>query len=215
MKPVKKTLALLLCVALSAFAAFCVAGCGGTQASSTASSSSASQAQQEAVGKTLVAYFSATGNTATVAQQIVEMTGADTFAIMPADPYTSADLDYNDPDSRASREHADPALRDVALAQSAPDDWASYDTVIIGYPIWWGEAAYPVASFVKANDFTDKSVIPFCTSASSDMGNSAQQLEELANGGEWLGGMRFPSGVAQDEVLQWIDDLGLGKQDLQ
>lgn len=215
MKSLKKTLVLLLGAALVAFATACIAGCGGGQASSTASSSSASQAQQEAVGKTLVAYYSATGSTATVAQQIVEITGADTFAIMPTDPYTSADLDYNDPDSRVSREHADAAARDVALTQAVPDDWDSYDTIIIGYPIWWGEAAFPVDAFVKANDFTGKSVIPFCTSASSDMGNSAQQLEGLANGGEWLGGMRFPSGVAQDEVLLWIDDLGLEKQDLQ
>ena len=136
------------------------------------------------------------------------------FAIQPAQPYTSEDLDYNDPDSRVSKEHADPSLEDVALAQDTPDDWASYDTVLIGYPIWWGEAAYPVASFAKANDFTGKTVIPFCTSASSGLGQSAEHLSELANGGEWMGGMRFPSGVNGDEVRQWVDDLGLEKQNL-
>ena len=147
-------------------------------------------------------------------QDIVDETGATSFAIQPAQPYTSEDLDYNDPDSRVSKEHADPSLQDVALAQDTPDDWASYDTVLIGYPIWWGEAAYPVASFAKANDFTGKTVIPFCTSASSGLGQSAEHLSELANGGEWMGGMRFPSGVNGDEVRQWVDDLGLEKQNL-
>lgn len=99
-------------------------------------------------------YFSATGNTEAVVQDIVDETGATSFAIQPAQPYTSEDLDYNDPDSRVSKEHADPSLQDVALAQDTPDDWASYDTVLIGYPIWWGEAAYPLASFARANDFT-------------------------------------------------------------
>lgn len=214
MKSMKRTLTLLLSTALVVCAALCIAGCGGQQASSTSASSSASSADAEAQGKTLVVYYSATGNTASIAHSIADETGADIFDIQPAQPYTSEDLDYDNPESRVSKEHADVALRDVALVQETPDDWASYETVLIGYPIWWGEAAYPVASFVKANDFTDKSVIPFCTSASSDMGNSAEQLSELTKGGVWLGGMRFPAGVNEGEILQWIDDLGLEKQNL-
>lgn len=215
MKSVRRSLVLLLSMAFVLCAALCIAGCGGQQASSSATSSvaSSSSAASEA-GETLVVYFSATGNTEAVVQDIINETGATSFAIQPAQPYTSEDLDYNNSSSRVSKEHADPALQDVALLQDTPDNWTSYDTVLIGYPIWWGEAAYPVVSFVKANDFTGKTVIPFCTSASSDMGQSAEHLSELANGGEWMGGMRFPSGVNSDEVRQWIDDLGLEKQNL-
>lgn len=215
MKSVRRSLVLLLSMAFVLCTTLCIAGCGGQQASSSATSSvaSSSSAASEA-GETLVVYFSATGNTEAVVQDIVNETGATSFAIQPAQPYTSEDLDYNNSSSRVSKEHADPALQDVALDQDTPDNWTSYDTVLIGYPIWWGEAAYPVASFVKANDFTGKTVIPFCTSASSDMGQSAEHLSELANGGEWMGGMRFPSGVNSDEVRQWIDDLGLEKQNL-
>lgn len=215
MKSVRRSLVLLLSMAFVLCTALCIAGCGGQQASSSATSSvvSSSSAASEA-GETLVVYFSATGNTEAVVQDIVNETGATSFAIQPAQPYTSEDLDYNNSSSRVSKEHADPALQDVALDQDTLDNWTSYDTVLIGYPIWWGEAAYPVASFVKANDFTGKTVIPFCTSASSDMGQSAEHLSELANGGEWMGGMRFPSGVNSDEVRQWIDDLGLEKQNL-
>ena len=215
MRSMKRTLTLLLSAVLVVCAALCIAGCGGQQASSSATSSvaSSSSAASEA-GETLVVYFSATGNTEAVVQDIVNETGATSFAIQPTQPYTSEDLDYNNSSSRVSKEHADPALQDVALDQDTPDNWTSYDTVLIGYPIWWGEAAYPVASFVRANDFTGKTVIPFCTSASSDMGQSAEHLSELANGGEWMGGMRFPSGVNSDEVCQWIDDLGLEKQNL-
>lgn len=215
MKSVRRSLVLLLSMAFVLCATLCIAGCGGQQASSSATRSvaSSSSAASEA-GETLVVYFSATGNTEAVVQDIVNETGATSFAIQPAQPYTSEDLDYNNSSSRVSKEHADPALQDVALDQDTPDNWTSYDTVLIGYPIWWGEAAYPVASFVKANDFTGKTVIPFCTSASSDMGQSAEHLSKLANGGEWMGGMRFPSGVNSDEVRQWIDDLGLEKQNL-
>lgn len=211
MRSMKKSLVLVLGALLMMSAALCVTACGQGTSSGTVSSSAASS---DTAGKTLVVYYSATGNTEAVVQDIVNETGATSFAIQPAQPYTSEDLDYNNSSSRVSKEHADPALQDVALDQDTPDSWDSYETVIIGYPIWWGQAAYPVASFVKANDFTGKTVIPFCTSASSDIGDSAQNLANLAKSGEWMGGMRFPADVNEDEILQWIDDLGLEKQNL-
>lgn len=212
MKPMKKALALVLGVALMMSAALCITACGqGTSSSGTTSSSAASS---DAANKTLVVYYSATGNTAKVAEDIVNEYDVDVFAIMPEQPYSAEDLAWTDENSRVSKEHADPALQDVALLQDTPDNWDSYETVIIGYPIWWGQAAYPVASFVKANDFAGKTVIPFCTSASSDIGDSAQNLADLAKGGEWMGGMRFPADVNSDEVRQWIDDLGLENQSL-
>ena len=211
MKPMRKALVLALGALLMASAALCITACGQGASSGTASSSAASS---DEANKTLVVYYSATGNTAKVAEVIVNENDMDVFAIMPEQPYSTEDLAWTDENSRVSKEHADPALQDVALLQDTPDNWDSYETVIIGYPIWWGQAAYPVASFVKANDFTGKTVIPFCTSASSDIGDSAQNLADLAKGGEWMGGMRFPSDVNSDEVRQWIDDLGLENQNL-
>lgn len=211
MKPMRKALVLALGALLMASAALCITACGQGASSGAASSSAASS---DEANKTLVVYYSATGNTAKVAEVIVNENDMDVFAIMPEQPYSTEDLAWTDENSRVSKEHSDPALQDVALLQDTPDNWDSYETVIIGYPIWWGQAAYPVASFVKANDFTGKTVIPFCTSASSDIGDSAQNLADLAKGGEWMGGMRFPSDVNSDEVRQWIDDLGLENQNL-
>ena len=211
MKPMRKALVLALGALLMASAALCITACGQGASSGTASSSAASS---DEANKTLVVYYSATGNTAKVSEVIVNENDMDVFAIMPEQPYSTEDLAWTDENSRVSKEHSDPALQDVALLQDTPDNWDSYETVIIGYPIWWGQAAYPVASFVKANDFTGKTVIPFCTSASSDIGDSAQNLADLAKSGEWMGGMRFPSAVNSDEVRQWVDDQGLENQSL-
>lgn len=156
-------------------------------------------------GKTLVIYFSATGNTKAAAEAIAAATGGDLLELEPAEPYTSADLDYNNADSRVSREHDDESLRDVALKTTTVANWADYDTVYIGYPIWWGIAAWPVDTFVKANDFTGKTVIPF---GSSDIGESGTQLAALAGTGDWQTGKRFPSAVTQQEVADWVKSLG-------
>ena len=118
-------------------------------------------------GKTLVVYYSASGNTKDVAEKIAKIAEADLFEIEPVEPYTDEDLDWTDDDSRVSREHDDESLRDVELVSTTVDNWDSYDTVYIGYPIWWGIAAWPVDNFVKENDFTGKTVIPFCTAATS------------------------------------------------
>lgn len=193
----KKVLLILLSVLLL----FALAACGSNEAATEESADTAS--------KTLVVYFSATGNTAEAAGYITEALAADSFEIVPAQPYTEEDLNYNDSDSRVFREHNDPALREVELTTATPDGWEEYDTVFIGYPIWWGIAAWPVDSFVKANDFAGKTVIPFCTSASSDLGESVSLLKEAAAGGDWLDGRRFASGVSADEVQAWITSLDL------
>ena len=159
-------------------------------------------------GKTLIIYFSATGNTKAAAEAIAAATGGDLLELEPAEPYTSADLDYNNADSRVSREHDDASLRDAALKTTTVANWADYDTVYIGYPIWWGIAAWPVDTFVKANDFTGKTVIPFCTSGSSDIGESGTQLAALAGTGDWQTGKRFASAVTQQEVADWVKTLG-------
>lgn len=160
-------------------------------------------------GKTLVVYYSATGSTEAVAGYIANATDGDLFEIVPAEPYTSDDLNWSNPDSRVSREHDDESLRAVELAADTVENWDDYDTVFIGYPIWWGIAAWPTDSFVAANDFTGKTVIPFCTSSSSGLGESGELLEELAGTGDWREGQRFRSSVSEADVVEWVNGLGL------
>ena len=157
----------------------------------------------------LVVYYSASGNTETAANYIAQATGGDIFEITPAEPYTSDDLNWTDDNSRVSREHEDESLREVELTTTEAENWDSYDTVFIGYPIWWYDAAWPVDGFVEANDFTGKTVIPFCTSSSSGLGESGQRLAQLAGTGNWLEGQRFPSGTADADVQAWAAALGL------
>lgn len=178
------------------------------ESSSTAPAESEPETQPE-TGKTLVVYYSASGNTERVAKDIAEAAGADLFEIVPTEVYTSDDLDWTNPDSRVSREHDDESLRDVPLTTTEVPDWDSYDTVFVGYPIWWGIAAWPVDTFVKNNDFTGKTVIPFATSSSSGMGQSGSLLADMAGTGEWQEGQRFSSGVSGDDVQSWVNGLGL------
>ena len=179
-----------------------------SESSSTAPAESEPETQPE-TGKTLVVYYSASGNTERVAKDIAEAAGADLFEIVPTEVYTSEDLNWTNPDSRVSREHDDESLRDVPLTTTEVADWDSYDTVFIGYPIWWGIAAWPVDTFVKNNDFTGKTVIPFATSSSSGMGQSGSLLADMAGTGEWQEGQRFSSGVSSDDVQSWVNVLGL------
>ena len=181
---------------------------GPSESSSTAPAESEPETQPE-TGKTLVVYYSASGNTERVAKDIAEAAGADLFEIVPTEVYTSEDLNWTNPDSRVSREHDDESLRDVPLTTTEVPGWDSYDTVFIGYPIWWGIAAWPVDTFVKSNDFTGKAVIPFATSSSSGMGQSGSLLADMAGTGEWQEGQRFSSGVSSDDVQSWVNGLGL------
>ena len=179
-----------------------------SESSSTVPAESEPETQPE-TGKTLVVYYSASGNTERVAKDIAEAAGADLFEIVPTELYTSDDLNWTNPDSRVSREHDDESLRDVPLTTTEVSDWDSYDTVFIGYPIWWGIAAWPVDTFVKNNDFNGKTVIPFATSSSSGMGQSGSLLADMAGTGEWQEGQRFSSGVSSDDVQSWVNGLGL------
>ncbi|HAN03126.1 MAG TPA: flavodoxin [Lachnospiraceae bacterium] len=162
-------------------------------------------------GKILVVYYSASGTTKRVATAIADATGADLYEITPVEPYTSDDLNWTNSSSRVSREHDDESLRDIALTEITPTDWDSYDTVLIGYPIWWGIAAWPVDNFVKGNDFTGKTVIPFCTSSSSGLGDSGNLLEEMAGTGDWQEGHRFSSGASDADAADWVASLNLNE----
>ena len=207
-------------------AALLLASCSGNSASSVSSSSAASSAASSVAassaaasseaastvtttGKTLVVYFSATGTTEGVAQAIADTVGADLFEVIPSDPYTSDDLNWTNNDSRVSREHNDEGLRAVALESTDVDGWDDYDTVFIGYPIWWGIAAWPMNGFVSANDFSGKNVVPFCTSLSSGIGQSGELLAELAGTGSWLDGQRFSRSSSEADIASWVNGLNL------
>jgi len=223
MKTKKIAAVLLTCI----MAIGLTAGCGASNTNQSASnndsqSTSTNQSGNEEAdtnsenttdttgnGKTLVVYYSASGNTKDVAEKIAKITEADLFEIEPVEPYTDDDLDWTDDDSRVSREHDDESLRDVELVSTTVDDWDSYDTVYIGYPIWWGIAAWPVDNFVKENDFTGKTVIPFCTAATSGIGDSGNLLEEMTGTGDWKEGERFHGGASESDISSWIDSLGL------
>ena len=157
--------------------------------------------------KILVVYYSAQSHTETVAKKIANNLNADIFEIVPKDVYTSDDLNWSNDKSRVSREHNDESLRNVELETTTVDNWDNYDTILIGYPIWWGIAAWPVNTFVKANDFTNKTVIPFCTSASSDIDNSGKLLENDAKGGKWLTGQRFSSSPSDNDIKEFTDSI--------
>ncbi len=206
----KKLTSILLALVL----VFSFAACSNNSdnSASTANStteSSDNNTNSSSNSKILVVYYSATGSTKGVAETIANTAGADLFEITPVDPYTSDDLNWTNDNSRVSVEHNDEGKRDVPLTKTTPDNWADYDTVFIGYPIWWGIAAWPVNNFVKGNDFSGKIVIPFCTSASSGLGQSGDLLADMADTGNWQDGERFSSGASSSNVKSWVNGLDL------
>lgn len=220
----------IITLMLSAMLVFSLTACQGSTASETESKESRTesvessskeqstpkessnelskeQSTKQKDNKSLVVYYSSTGNTKTVAKYIADEVGADSFELVPKELYTSNDLNWNDKDSRVCVEYDNPDKRNVELTSTTVSNWDSYDTVYIGYPIWWGIAAWPVNSFVHSNDFTGKTVIPFCTSASSELGESGKLLAEMAGTGDWQEGKRFSSGASKDDVASWIESL--------
>lgn len=163
--------------------------------------------QEEQGTKVLVAYFSATNTTEGVAEHIANGLQADLYEIVPEEPYTDADLDYNDNNSRTTIEMNDPEAR-PAISGSV-ENMEQYDIVFVGYPIWWGEAPRIVHTFMENYDFSGKIVVPFCTSGGSGMGSSAANLEQLTSGANWLDGQRLNGSDSQDTVMEWVNSLGL------
>ena len=157
--------------------------------------------------KVLVAYFSATGTTKGVAEHIANGLNADIYEIVPEDPYTEADLNYNDNNSRTTIEMNDPNAR-PAISGSV-ENMEQYDIIFVGYPIWWGEAPRIVSTFMESYDFSGKTIVPFCTSGGSGIGSSASNLERLTSGATWLDGRRLNGSDSQDTVMEWVDSLDL------
>ena len=197
----KKAIA-LLCAFLAVGG---LTGCGETTGAphredkAAGASSETQMVKKEA--KAIVVYFSATGNTKRAAEIIARAKGLDVWEIKPKEPYTDSDLDYTNDNSRVSREHQDRSL--MPEIDGDVPGWDSYETVFLGYPIWWGEAPNIVYHFVRSHDFSGKQVIPFCTSHSSGLGDSDVLLEETAKSGEWFPGTRFSGGVSESDLIDW------------
>ena len=157
--------------------------------------------------KVLVVYFSATNTTEGVAEHIANGLNADIYEIVPEDPYTDADLNYNDNNSRTTIEMNDPNAR-PAISGSV-ENMEQYDIIFVGYPIWWGEAPRIVSTFMESYDFSGKTIVPFCTSGGSGIGSSASNLERLTSGATWLDGRRINGSDSQDTVMEWVNSLDL------
>jgi flavodoxin len=213
-----KIAAILLTAALG----LALSACGGVSRGSAGVPSAVSAVESEASssvpttsaepaagGGTLVVYFSCTGNTKAAAQTIAGAANGTLYEITPAQPYTDADLDYNDNKSRTTIEQNDSSARPEI--SGSVENWEQYDTVFLGYPIWWGTAPRILDTFVESYDFTGKTVIPFCTSAASDLGSSGADLKKLAAGaGTWLDGKRLTADVSEADVAAWLKELGVG-----
>ena len=177
----------------------------------TEPSESVSTEEQEAdvSTKTLVVYFSCTGTTELVAEYITEILGADSYQIVPEDPYTEADLAYYT-NGRADQEQNDPDVRPAI--SSGVENMDEYDTIILGYPIWHGQAPRIISTFLESYDFSGKMIVPFCTSHSSGIGSSADNLHDLADEAKWMNGRRFETGTSRSTIEEWIGELELPKE---
>ena len=197
---------LVLCMVLL------LAGCGGNAGDSTAAEAAQETAEKnvaaterEDENRVLVAYFSATNVTEGVAESIADAMHASLYEIVPADPYTEEDLNYDQENSRSTIEMKDSTVR-PAISGSV-ENMEQYHIIFLGYPIWWGEAPRILDTFVESYDFSGKIIVPFCTSASSALGSSASQLESLTEGAQWLAGQRFSGSSSREEIEQWLNGL--------
>lgn len=157
--------------------------------------------------KVLIAYFSATNNTENIANHLNDILDADLYEIVPETPYTADDLNYNDSSSRSSQEMNTPDSRPVISGNV--ENMEQYDVIFLGYPIWWGEAPRIINTFLESYDLSGKTIVPFCTSASSPLGSSATKLQDVTDSATWLEGQRFSGGASVSDVQSWVDSLNL------
>lgn len=189
------------------------AACGGAETANTAPKSSSEKSavkddKPQATSKTLVAYFSCSGNTKKLAETTAKAIGADIYEIRPEKSYTAEDLNYNDESTRATREQKDDNARPALADKNANIE--AYDTVILAYPIWWGQAPRILDTFVENYDFSGKTVIPMCTSGGSGIGTSGDYLKKIARGnGDWKNGKEFGRSATEGEIKSWLDSIGI------
>ncbi len=200
-------------IGLSMLMMFGLLGCGSDtgkaeqKASAPAPQKVAETAAPAANGKILVAYFSATGNTKQLAEGAAKALGADLYEVRPAKPYTSDDLNYNDESTRATVEQKNDQARPELADKNAPV--ANYDTIVLAYPIWWGQAPRLMDTFVESYDFTGKNMTAICTSGGSDIGSSADYLQKLTKGqANWKPGKLLSPRAGEQEIKSWFAGLG-------
>lgn len=167
-------------------------------------SNSEAQKEKERKPKILVAYFSCTGTTKSIAEYAAEILDADLYEIVPEIPYEENDLNYSNSSSRATKEQNDinarPAISGIV------ENMDEYDTILLAYPIWWGQAPRIINTFLEGYDFSDKNMVPVCTSHSSGIGSSAKNLHSLCSDAtRWMEGVRFAFGTPKVEIEKWID----------
>jgi flavodoxin len=193
-------------------------GCSSVKTDSTASAAASTapavtdtaspSSSAASTSNTLIVYFSRTGNTKSAAETISKVTGGTLYEITPAQAYTDEDIDYNNSSSRTTIEQNDKSVR--PQISGTIENWQQYTTVYIGYPIWWGQEPRIMDTFAESYDFTGKTVIPFCTSASSSIGSSDTDLKSLAsNKGTWTAGKRLTAQSSETEIKSWITELGI------
>lgn len=195
----------LLGVLLIVMALFGLTACGNNNAG-TGNNGGNNNTPPTSSGSTLVAYFSCTNTTEAIAKHIQAETKGTLYEIEPEVPYTADDLKYYT-GGRADKEQADPSARPAISGEVA--DMYKYDTVFLGYPIWHGQAPRIISTFLESYDFSDKTIVPFCTSHSSGIGNSDRNLHSLAPDAEWVAGRRFSSGTSRNTVAEWIESLDI------
>ncbi len=213
----------MISILFAAFMLCSLAACGGQTADDSSSGTGADsgapdtndaaaqpggdEPAEEDSARVLVAYFSCTNTTRPLAEYVADSLDAELYEILPVEPYTDEDLNYNDDNSRSTREMNDPASRPAISGWV--ENMEQYDIVFVAYPIWWGEAPRIISTFMESYDFSGKTVIPFCTSASSGMGSSGTNLEKLTSGAAWLEGRRFGGGASREDMVSWVNGLGL------
>ena len=175
----------------------------------TKTNSNTTEAPESTDSNTLVVYFSRTGNTEKIAEYLIDITSADSYVIEAVVPYTDEDIEYNNDSCRANQEQNDKTVRPEIA--NPIDSIESYDTIFLGYPIWWGQEPRIIDTFLESYDFSDKTVIPFCTSGSSGIETSEKNISELVTIENQLEGKRFAAGASKDEVKEWYDTLNLNK----
>ena len=207
---IKNLIAFFLILSLALLSA----GCGSTPAQATpaptpapteapaATPAPTQETEPTQENKSLVIVFSCTGTTRGVAEKIAALTGAELVDLVPAQPYTAEDLNYNDRSTRATVEQNTPDARPEIASDISLD---GVTTLYLGYPIWWGQAPRIMSTFVESHDFTGITVVPFCTSGGSGAGRTGETLGEQAGTGTFLTSTRFSSGVSDSELQSWID----------
>ena len=211
----------IICIVLLFAALLCMAACGNEvrqeQGTTGAENSTAERTEEDGVKKDsgskentdiLVAYFSCTGTTKSLAEYVAGYLNADLYEIEAETPYTSKDLDYNTSGSRANKEQDDAGARPAISGKV--EDMDKYQTVVLAYPIWWGQASRIISAFLESYDFKEKMIVPFCTSHSSGIGSSDTNLHSLVDGStEWKDGKRFAAGTSEKEITEWLSGLGI------